>query len=263
MLQYFRILPNIESERPSLETVFNRYEKKYLLTPTKMNNILSVLKTRLSLDPYSQDGASYPIHNIYFDTSDYHIIRQSLSRKTYREKFRIRFYDYPLKPDSIVFLEIKKKLAGRGNKRRLPLRYKDAYRYMQTREKPTLLHPYDEQIFKEIDYFLSQYKVAPVTFIRYRRIALSDQHSDLRITFDLDIQYAKKASFENDMETYALPQSKDTIIMEIKSLYNYPLWLSNLLTENQVYASRFSKYGKTYELLHEGGVLDEHTISQP
>lgn len=246
-----------------METVFNRYEKKYLLTPAKMNNILSVLKTKLSFDAYSQEGETYPIHNIYYDTADYHIIRQSLSKKTYREKFRIRFYDYPLKPDSIVFLEIKKKLSGRGNKRRLPLYYKDAHLYMKSRVKPPLLHPYDEQIFREVDYFLNQYVVSPVTFIKYRRIALSDDHSDLRITFDLDIQYAKLASFENDMETYTLPQSKNIIIMEIKSLNNYPLWLSKLLTDNQVYASSFSKYGKTYELLHEGGVLDEHIIYTP
>ncbi len=228
-----------------------------------MTKILEVLKTRLSFDPYSINGATYPIHNIYYDTSDFNLIRISLSKKMYREKFRIRFYDYPLKPESIVFLEIKKKLAGRGNKRRLPLLYKDAYLYMETRKKPNLLHPYDEQIFKEIDYFLNQHNIFPVAFIKYQRIALSDEHSDLRITFDLDIQYAKHAIFDNSMETYTLPQSKSIIIMEIKSLMNYPLWLSNLLTENQVYASSFSKYGKTYELLHEGGVLNEHTIYTP
>lgn len=246
-----------------METVFNRYEKKFILNHEKLDSILSVLKTRLELDPYSRDGASYQIYNIYYDTLDYHIIRQALNRKNYREKFRIRFYEYPLNEDTIVFLEIKKKLRGRGNKRRLPLYYKDALSYMNEGIKPPLLKRENEQIFKEIDYLLHQYTLKPVTFIKYRRIALSDLHSDLRITFDFDIEYAKDASFTNDIKTYALPQSKNIVLMEIKSMSNYPLWLASLLTKHQVYASKFSKYGKTYELLHEGGVLDEHTIYTP
>ena len=68
---------------------FERYEKKYLLTPAQYEALLPRLRERMTEDEYGM----YTICNIYYDTEDYSLIRTSLSRPAYKEKLRIRSYE--------------------------------------------------------------------------------------------------------------------------------------------------------------------------
>ena len=67
---------------------FERYEKKYLLTPAQYEALLPRLRERMTEDEYG-------MYNIYYDTEDYSLIRTSLSRPAYKEKFRLRSYGVP------------------------------------------------------------------------------------------------------------------------------------------------------------------------
>ena len=49
------------------------------------------------------DGKEYGIYNIYYDTPDNFIIRQSVEKPFYKEKLRLRSYYSPAAPDSSVF----------------------------------------------------------------------------------------------------------------------------------------------------------------
>ena len=62
----------------------------------------------------------HTIRNIYFDTADDALIRTSIEKPKYKEKFRVRCYGQPTE-DSTYFLEIKKKYNGLVNKGRLPV----------------------------------------------------------------------------------------------------------------------------------------------
>src|SRR5690606_29571095 len=128
------------------------------------------------------------------------------------------FYQYPLKDDSLVFIELKKKLAGKGNKRRLPLTYKEALALIDHDQKPIIEDTISIQIFKEIEQYRKTRQLIPFTFIKYDRIAMVDDKSNLRVTFDEHIEYAKIATFTGFSDFKQLPQSKDLVIMEIKSL---------------------------------------------
>ncbi len=239
-----------------METVFVRFEKKYVVTRAQRNHLISgFLKHGFTYDLYSPNGSTYSVYTIYYDTPDYAVIRQSLTRLSYKEKLRVRFYKYPLKENSLVFIELKKKLSGKGNKRRLPLTYREAIQLIDHHQKPTLTDMIDIQIFREIDFYLKNYTLVPFTFIKYDRLAMMDETTKIRVTFDDNIEYTRIASLENLTDFKSLPQSKDLIVMEIKSLTNYPLWLSNLLTEQKVYSRGFSKFRNTYETLHEGGMI--------
>ena len=50
---------------------------------------------------------------------------------------------------------------------------------------------------------------------------------------------------ENGTET---PLTKDTVIMEVKAMDRYPLWLVKVLSEMKLYKRSFSKYGNIYRL---------------
>ena len=86
------------------QSVFKRYELKYLLTQKQKNAVLEAMKPYMELDEYGHKT----IRNIYFDTKDYRLIRHSLEKPAYKEKLRIRSYSKAT-ADSTVFVELKKK----------------------------------------------------------------------------------------------------------------------------------------------------------
>ena len=83
---------------------FKRYERKYLITEEQYDALMKRLDGKMVEDLYARSL----ITNIYYDTPDFRLIRQSLEKPVYKEKLRLRSYGVP-KEDSKVFVEIKKK----------------------------------------------------------------------------------------------------------------------------------------------------------
>ena len=90
-----------------LVTVFNRYEKKYLMPEAVYFELRRRLKPYMQVDMYGLTQ----ILNIYFDTPDNLLVRRSNEFPIYKEKLRLRSYGVP-NMESLVFLEIKKKHEG-------------------------------------------------------------------------------------------------------------------------------------------------------
>lgn len=164
----------------AFQTVFKRYELKYMLTPLQKEKILEAMSLYMELDKYGQTT----IRNIYFDTDNYRLIRRSIEKPAYKEKLRIRSYSQAT-ADSTVFVELKKKYQKVVYKRRLPLREVDAMSWV-CRENPC---PVNTQISREIDYFIDFYgKIYPTVFLSYEREAYHDKSGgDFRVTFDDNI----------------------------------------------------------------------------
>ena len=101
----------------AFQTVFKRYELKYMLTAEQKENILDAMSNRMELDKYGRTT----IRNIYFDTDNFRLIRRSIEKPAYKEKLRIRSYCQAT-ADSTVFVELKKKFEKVVYKRRICLR---------------------------------------------------------------------------------------------------------------------------------------------
>ena len=240
--------------------VFNRYERKYIITAKQKEDMVTFMKEHLIFDEYSLNDTPYHIYNIYFDTHDFSIIRNSISKPTYKEKLRLRAYTFPIQKDDIVFLEIKKKFEGRINKRRLFMTYEQAHNYLENYEKPVFTNYLDQQVFQEIDYFLSLHKAKPGAFISYKRIAMISESDDLRVTFDFDMKFRNNhVNFESD-DGHEIIKSKDYFLMEVKSSINFPFWLARKLSEFELYSQSFSKYGKAYQQYLQGGTNDDYIL---
>lgn len=242
--------------------IFNRYERKYLINKELMEDLLAYFNEKLIFDPYSQNGNHYTIYNLYFDTHDHSIIRNSIQKPRYKEKLRLRTYESQLSDKSPVFLEIKKKFAGRVNKRRVNLSYETARQYLNDGIIPIFDNFNEQQMMTEIDYFIKVHQATPGAYIRYDRIALLSQDDDLRITFDFNIIFRQKnVTLDAHDGTKILPHT-DSVIMEIKSDQNFPLWIVNKLSELKLYSQSFSKYGKAYEY-YLGGNTDDDILYSP
>lgn len=161
----------------AVQTVFQRYEMKYLLTQAQREAVLRALEPHMALDPYGRTV----IRNLYLDTESYRLIRRSIEKPVYKEKMRIRCYG-PAHPDSPVFVELKKKYKKVFYKRRLSLPEREAMDWVLGRRAC----PAGTQISEEVDYFLRYYvPLRPVAFLSYAREAyFAKDGSDFRVTFD-------------------------------------------------------------------------------
>ena len=136
--------------------VFDRIEKKYLITPKDKREILKVIKKNMKNDNYHRSG----VLNIYFDNDNFDLIIQSIDWEEFKEKIRARSY----KGYDRVFLEIKTKIRGKENnigyKRRVMITRDD---YQKLIAKKTTMEELVQksnrtkneiQISKEIDYLI-------------------------------------------------------------------------------------------------------------
>ncbi len=226
----------------AVQTVFKRYELKYLLTEAQRQAVLTAMAEHMELDQYGRTT----IRNIYFDTDNYRLIRRSIEKPAYKEKLRIRSYQQA-NPDSTVFVELKKKCDSIVYKRRISLPEKKAMEWLTGNDH---CHK-DTQISKEVDYFLQFYEsLRPAVFLSYEREAyFSKDGSDFRVTFDGSILCRQEdISLESAVYgTPLLPEGK--VLMEIKCAGGIPLWMTRVLSRERIFKTSFSKYGTAYQTI--------------
>ena len=226
-------------------TTFVRKEKKYLITAEQRDKLLKLLPKYMVFDKYCQQGNMYTVNNIYFDTVTYDVIRNSVSKPAYKSKLRMRSYITEATDSDVVFLEMKKKITGVVNKRRIVSTLKDIENYLETRRRPEHLSQQQKQVFNEIDYVLDTAELKPMVYLTYKRIALFDRtDSSIRVTIDEDL-LARNTDVSLRSKRYGeilLPENH--YLMEIKVSGAFPLWLAHILTELNIHPTSFSKYGK-------------------
>lgn len=224
------------------QSVFKRYELKYLLTREQKSKVLEAMAPYMALDEYGHST----IRNIYFDTDSYRLIRHSIEKPAYKEKLRIRSYK-KTDHDSTVFVELKKKYNSVVYKRRLSLPEEEAIEWVTggTHCKA------NTQIANEIDYFLDYYETLhPAVFLSYEREAYySLDGSDFRVTFDSNI-LCRQEDISLAADVWGIPVLEDDkILMEIKCSGGIPLWMTGLLSSQHIYKTSFSKYGTAYQTI--------------
>ena len=107
------------------QTVFKRYELKYLLTQAQRAQLLRAMSPYMALDSFGHST----IRNIYFDTDSYRLARRSIEQPAYKEKLRLRGYGEG-GGDSTAFVELKMKYDSVVYKRRLSLPEEQAMRWL-------------------------------------------------------------------------------------------------------------------------------------
>lgn len=226
---------------------FKRYEKKYLLTKEQYNNLIPRLLEYMNPDEHCKSGKNYSIYNIYYDTENNDVIRHSISNPYYKEKLRLRSYTIPNSPTSKVFLELKKKINGIVNKRRVVLTLEEAYNFLEKGLKPTSSDYINNQVINEIEYYISKKLVKPKVFIGYTRKAFFGmEDKDFRLTFDSKIITRRdNLSLEAGCFGEDILQ-ENQYLMEVKILGAMPIWFTNILSELEIYNTHFSKYGNEY-----------------
>lgn len=228
-----------------MQSIFKRFEQKYILTKEQFININDMLDKYFNKDKYFKSN----IYNIYFDNDNNDMIINSIEKPIYKQKVRLRSYKEAEEKDT-VFLEVKKKYKGIVYKRRVNITLKEFGNYFHRKQFPKC----DQQIIKEIDYVINYFNLHPSIFVAYDRLSYyAKDDKNFRITFDTNLRSRFNNFSLNDTNENKAFFDDEVYIMEVKSLYNLPIWFITILNENKIYPRSFSKVGNIYK--KEKGVI--------
>ena len=203
-----------------------RHELKFKIS----NSSAEVLKHKLSLilskdnNAYYSDG-SYLIKSLYFDDIDSNSYYEKMDGVLYRKKYRIRIYN---NDDSFIRLEKKMKHNNMTAKEQM-LISKDIYSKILNGK----INEIDgEGLLKE---FIDEVKIRnimPSIVVSYHRTAFIYPISDVRITFDSNIQSGlyNYDLFDNDTPLYSVDE-KGKQVLEVKFNEILPLHIANILSD--------------------------------
>ena len=235
--------------------VFDRTEKKYLITASQKKRLLEAIHSNIKKDYYHKSE----VYNIYFDSDNYDTIINSIDWVDFKAKIRARYYasyDY-------VYIEIKTKVrtsdGNIGYKRRVRIGLNDYKAFSRRKRSLNELlikqhaAPGDLQIAKEIDYLVSRLNLSPKILVIYDRESYRD-NDQVRITFDQNLRYRNQnfnlISRKNDTMYF---KDERNVIMEVKTRGALPLWLVKAMTKCNIYPERFSKIGSIYQKINQKG----------
>lgn len=235
--------------------VFDRIEKKYLITKPEKKVLLKSIRQNMNKDSYHKSV----VFNIYFDNQNFDSIINSIDWVDFKAKVRARSYQ----GYDRVFLEIKTKIRGKeenlGYKRRVMITRSDFKELVN--KKHTLIelaqkhieNKNDLQIAKEVDYLINKLNLSPKVLVFYQRESYKNSDG-LRITFDENLRYrCRNLNFNKAKNDKIYFEDDRNIIMEVKAHGVMPLWLVKLMSENKIYPQRFSKIGNIYQKINKKG----------
>ncbi len=230
--------------------IFRRREQKYLITREQYDALLENIAPYMRADRFGEDG-QYTVTSLYFESADYKIYFETKNKLKYRQKLRLRVYDYA-DLNSTAFFEVKQKHKKVVNKRRMLLPLSEAYRYLYTAKEDdlTTIETSNQQVLREIDYFRKLYHLKPEMIVSYDRHALHGRmNPELRITFDFNLR-CRNGDLQLENGSYGdLFIDDNLVVLEVKVNNSVPLWLARSLQQLNCEQRSASKFCTSMELL--------------
>lgn len=158
----------------------SRHEEKYIIDYRQYALLKSRARSLLTPDPHGEDG-SYVITSLYYDDHLDHALDEKLEGLPEHRKFRVRTYDFS---DSVIKLERKDKHGILTEKASASI----------SREQLPLLagiHTQPKAFSGKAWDLAAQIRASdlrPTVAVRYRRDAFLFAGTDLRLTFDRELE---------------------------------------------------------------------------
>jgi hypothetical protein len=242
-----------------------RYELKYVIDRGQYHTLVEALAAFMQPDAHGDQGGSYLVTSLYYDTPDYKAYWDKIQGHRFRRKLRVRVYgDRAVTPDTASFVEIKQRTNRIILKKRVALAYAAAIDLCETgRGANGISGP----VVEEVGYLRAALGLQPACIVSYDRLAFQGGQADpgLRVTFDTnlkgrahDLSLLSTGYAQNRF--FAPPQ---WCIMEIKADGHVPLWLTRLIGEQRCTPRRVSKYCRALEQCLDTLQNQRMTTQQP
>lgn len=226
-----------------------RLEYKYIVPKSQLPALRAALAPYVCYDKFcsQRPGHEYTVRSIYYDNRRMACYFEKADGFRLKKKLRIRGYDQP-EPDSLVFLEIKRKQEDFISKSRCPVRWDRLGDVFACYQRGSIL-PWEpgSQEAEAGSRFLYNYyrrRMLPTVLVAYEREAFFSRFDPLlRLTFDRNIRsriYPELGSLYDDREMKFLIPGH--FIFEVKFYLRLPLWVRQIVRRFDLVRLAFSKY---------------------
>lgn len=238
-----------------------RYEYKYLVPFSQLEDLREYLSPFVRVDPYSPETEKnlYTVRSIYFDTSDLKYYLEKVEGLIRRKKIRLRGYN-ELDDASNLFFEIKRKHQSGIHKSRVKLDFETAKKIVSSPNfSPEKFRNRNSSLNGEIDkfyYYIIRERLRPELLVVYEREAYYDKFNfATRMTFDLNLRSAPYQNFENMFcEKHLLHSYSDHFIFEVKIYRGIPLWIKQCIAKFNLTHRALSKYVISWDTQKENSL---------
>lgn len=226
---------------------YSRYELKYIITEDQRDQLAAMLVDYMQPDTMGDSMGRYNITSLYYDTVDYKAYWDKIEGHKFRRKVRVRVYgNQTITEDTLCFAEIKQRINKTLQKKRVQMPYASAIALCGAGETPEAVSQSQQSTIEEIQYLYYTLRLQPACIVSYDRLAFNGSQYDpgLRVTFDVNLK-----GRTHDLSLLSLGYTENLsfippgwCILEVKVNYRVPLWLTDLIGQNQCTLRRVSKY---------------------
>lgn len=233
----------------------SRYEYKYLVHNSLVDNIRAELSPFMELDSFAKkhSNGQYTVRSIYYDSPNFDCYKEKYDGVKIRNKYRIRGYDQP-SGESVAFLEIKHKNTNCISKSRAPIYYSNVAKSLDSRQMDDYVLSFSGNGIEKKDahkflYYYHLKQLHPAVLVIYDREAFWGKFdTSLRLTFDKKLRSVIYPSLE---ELYQEDKAKITMnnhfILEVKFYGTLPLWIKTLISKYSLDRRALSKFTMSLE----------------
>lgn len=225
-----------------------KYEFKYIVPVTKMDELREAILPFVQLDPFAEcmEKKEYTVRSIYFDTVNFDYYFEKIDGYKIRKKIRIRGYNKQVGNDN-VFMEIKRKLKEPIEKDREQITFEVMKRLMSGEGAAAYGETSDDHTVNGATAFLYHVyrnNLKPVVLIVYDREAFHDRSgTGVRITIDKNLRSIAYPGLDDlYSDSKAIPALKDHFIFEVKFFDHFPPWLRPITARLGMLRRSASKY---------------------
>lgn len=214
-----------------------RHEYKLQISYADYIILKKRLQSFLRKDAHANIDGCYLIRSLYFDNLNDKALREKLEGVNFREKFRIRYYNFD---DSFIRLEKKSKINGFCSKLSAPLSREQTEAIIRGdlswmgKNKNALIVEFYSKMRSQL--------LRPRTIVQYTREAYTYPAGNVRITLDNDIRTCIYATDLFNRDAPAVPAGGNAIILEVKYGRYIPDVISDILQLKSRHYAAFSKY---------------------
>ena len=204
-----------------------RHELKYMLSPLQVDVVRRHLLPVLALDPHAaKNGGQYSIRSLYFDTAFDDALYDKMSGIYYRQKYRIRIYNYS---DRSIFLECKSKYGELISKRSLKIPRDLADQLIAG--DPDGLENTNYGLLSDVYREMRTRLLHPVVIVDYDREAYLHPAETVRITLDKNLHTGlSRTDMFNPYVPTVSPFDEPWTVLEVKYDRVLPPYIADLLS---------------------------------
>lgn len=218
--------------------MIGRSEWKYNCTEKELSILGERLSEVLDRDDNAGPDGVYIIHSLYFDDLKYSCAWENVSGDYRRYKFRIRYYGDNY--DSI-FLEKKEKINSVCIKTSCPITLAE-YDAIMRGEPDCFIYDTKYPVLREFGTRMLTHGFRPVVIIDYEREAFVEPVTNIRITFDRNIEASGNTDDFLKRHTGDTVLKDGTHILEVKFDNVLPSYLRYIIEAEPRTQQAFSKY---------------------